>query len=232
MSLVINNVTIDIRESDGFINATQICKAGGKRFSNWYQLESTKELIKTLEAELNTKVIDVKKGNSKTFIQGSYVHRRLAISLASWISPYFMTKVSKWVEEWAEYDPKNKKEFYHELSNLKPSQCNQKEREIQLELQQKLHGEIEVKTPNGYIDLVTDRLIIEIKELSNWKHALGQILSYGVYYENKRKQLYLFGYDEDSLDINELERIKKTCGVYNVDVIVHDDDQRFHETLK
>lgn len=143
----------------------------------------------------------------------------------NWISSQFAIKVSKWVEEWTQYDPKNKKEFYEELSNIKPSKCNQQEREIQKQLQQELHGEIEVKTPNGYIDLLTETLIIEIKEIGNWKHALGQILSYGVYYQDKRKQLYLFGYDEDSSTIEELERIKSTCKVYNVDVIVH-------ETLK
>ena len=40
------------REEDGYINATKLCKAGGKIFSNWYRLDSTKELINELENEI------------------------------------------------------------------------------------------------------------------------------------------------------------------------------------
>ena len=35
-SLVLNDITIIARPGDGFINATQLCQAGGKEFSNWY----------------------------------------------------------------------------------------------------------------------------------------------------------------------------------------------------
>ena len=59
-NLVLSGIVIESRESDNFINATQLCKAGGKRFNNWYQLDSTKELIKELENSLNLKVVDIK----------------------------------------------------------------------------------------------------------------------------------------------------------------------------
>jgi hypothetical protein len=50
-SLVLNNITIESRE-DGFINATQLCKAGGKQFNYWHRLASTKELIEALKNNL------------------------------------------------------------------------------------------------------------------------------------------------------------------------------------
>jgi len=52
--IMLNGVTVLAREGDGFINATMLCKAGGKQFSNWYQLESTKQLINALEDELSS----------------------------------------------------------------------------------------------------------------------------------------------------------------------------------
>jgi hypothetical protein len=45
-------MVIEFRE-DGCINATQLCKAGQKEFSNWYKIISTKELINELEKELS-----------------------------------------------------------------------------------------------------------------------------------------------------------------------------------
>ncbi len=40
-----NKINIEYRESDGFVNATQLCKAGGKKFNDWYRLDTTKQLI-------------------------------------------------------------------------------------------------------------------------------------------------------------------------------------------
>lgn len=50
--LQLNKISIESRESDHFINATQLCKAGGKKFNDWYKTGPTKELIKELEKTL------------------------------------------------------------------------------------------------------------------------------------------------------------------------------------
>ncbi len=123
--LILNNIVIESRKPDNFINATQMCKAGGKLFGHWSRLDSTKELIKTLEISLKNKqinigkksdihicssdnssemqnnevllnVIDVKKGGD---IQGSWIHPHLAVQLAQWISPSFAIQVSEWIYE-------------------------------------------------------------------------------------------------------------------------------------
>jgi hypothetical protein len=95
--LVFNNNIIESRASDNFINATQMCKAGGKKFAQWFMLESTKELIRTLEEDLklNTNIVDVQKGR----YGGSWVHPDLAVQLAQWISPKFAIQVSRWTRE-------------------------------------------------------------------------------------------------------------------------------------
>lgn len=52
---------------------------------------------------------------------------------------------------------------------------------------------IEVNTPVGKIDILTDKEIIEVKRVSGWKSAVGQILVYGYYYPNHQKRIHLFG---------------------------------------
>ena len=99
--IMLNGVNVLARE-DGFINATAMCKAGGKKFNEWKRLENTKELINELENESGTPaslLISIKKGNSGKFKQGSWIHPDLAVQLAQWISPTFALKVSRWVRE-------------------------------------------------------------------------------------------------------------------------------------
>lgn len=117
----LNGISVLSRE-DGFINATAMCKAGGKEFKHWNSLESTKDLIKALEEAINcevgiltsgitTNISDVRiptsqfivslKGNSSKFSQGSWIHPDLAVHLAMWISPTFGIQVSGWVRELA-----------------------------------------------------------------------------------------------------------------------------------
>ncbi len=108
MTLTLNGIAIESRE-DQYVNATQLCKAGGKKFSNWYKLDSTKELIKTLDDNLKSDtqnrrslkpLVDIKKGgNINTNAQGSWIHPDLAVQLAQWISPVFAIQVSRWIRE-------------------------------------------------------------------------------------------------------------------------------------
>jgi len=99
--ITLNGFAILARE-DGFINATAMCKAGGKLFADWKRLESTKQLLNEFESDMGipiSQLVDVKKGNTSQFSQGSWIHPDLAIQLAQWISPSFALKVSKWIRE-------------------------------------------------------------------------------------------------------------------------------------
>lgn len=105
--ITLNGITILSRE-DGFINATELCKAGKKNFAEWKRLEYTKKLIESLENKMiksdmmiPISLIDIKKGNSTRFSQGTWIHPDLAVQLAQWISPEFAIQVSGWVRELA-----------------------------------------------------------------------------------------------------------------------------------
>jgi hypothetical protein len=97
-----NNLTIDdniimSRESDKYINGTQLCKAGNKKFAHWFSLDNTKELIDTLSVNIGIptlELIDKKIGGNHT---GTWLHPDLAIQLAQWINPKFALQVSKWI---------------------------------------------------------------------------------------------------------------------------------------
>jgi hypothetical protein len=99
-TLNLNDVVVISRSEDNYINATQLCQAGGKQFAHWYSLDSTKKLINEAESDIGipiSQLIDIKKGNSNEFQQGSWIHPDLAIQLAQWISPQFALQVSKWI---------------------------------------------------------------------------------------------------------------------------------------
>lgn len=56
-----------------------------------------------------------------------------------------------------------------------------------------LFGEREVQTPSGFIDVLTNEYIIEVKNCIDWKYAIGQLLVYSAYYPSRTKMLYIFG---------------------------------------
>ena len=60
-------------------------------------------------------------------------------------------------------------------------------------LQTKLGGQTEVVTAVGRIDLLTETEIIEVKQVSDWKAALGQILTYSGFFPEHIKRIHLFG---------------------------------------
>jgi len=86
------------------------------------------------------------------------------------------------------------------------------ERSIQLSLQEKMGGTIEVDCLAGKIDLLTATEIIEVKLVKNWKAALGQILIYGNYYPSHQKRIHLFG----ETQLSYLEMIRGHYSQFNV----------------
>lgn len=93
------------------------------------------------------------------------------------------------------------------------------EKTIQEKLARQLGGAIEVKTPYGRIDILTPTSIIEIKKVSLFKSALGQLNFYSTYYPKHKKKLYLFGHAP------KLQRytIQLACKPFDVEVYFEDD---------
>lgn len=98
----IEQTPINQRAIDGYINATEMCKAAGKRFENYSRLNTTRAYLKELSSNTHIREFELTqsiRGGPPEF-RGVWVHPQVAIHLAQWLSPKFAVQVSKWVFEW------------------------------------------------------------------------------------------------------------------------------------
>lgn len=72
-----------------------------------------------------------------------------------------------------------------------------REKDITDQLQALIGGIREVETPHGFIDLLTLEELVEVKIAREWKHALGQVLVYGLEYPEHGKRIHLYGHCTD-----------------------------------
>jgi hypothetical protein len=105
---------VDQRASDGYINATAMCKAAGRLFGHYRSNDGTEAFLKALEADIGipiSQLIQVLRGAN--VVQGTWVHPQVAIHLAQWLSPQFAVQVSKWVFDWMSGKGQSSKLPYH-----------------------------------------------------------------------------------------------------------------------
>jgi hypothetical protein len=116
--IMLGGIEIISREGDGYINATQLCKAGGKEFKNWYRNDKVKEFLEELSV---TKKIDIcpekehENPSARFFTDPkiylidmkldcdihercTWVYPQVAIHIAQWLSPKFAVIVTGWVQ--------------------------------------------------------------------------------------------------------------------------------------
>lgn len=74
-----------------------------------------------------------------------------------------------------------------------PANKDNIEQQVRDRLHSQLGGLVEVATPAGRIDLLTDIEIIEIKHVADWKSAMGQVPAYSGFYPEHSKRIHLFG---------------------------------------
>ena len=92
--------TIEHREEDGFINVTNLCKAGDKQFKHWFSLLKTKAFLRVLSSSVGIPTDELIKYNTGSIHErATWTHPQVAINIAQWISPNFDVKVSSWVYE-------------------------------------------------------------------------------------------------------------------------------------
>lgn len=98
-----NGVEIQRRPSDGFVNATAMCKANGREWFTYARAERTKEYIAALATVLGSPqncgdlIQTITTGPNH--LRGTWVHPRIAVDLARWISPAFAVWMDGWFLE-------------------------------------------------------------------------------------------------------------------------------------
>ncbi len=88
------------------------------------------------------------------------------------------------------------------------------ERWIRDRLKAELGGQVEVTTAVGRIDKLTSSEVIEIKNIDNWKEALGKILAYAAFFPEQGKRIHLFG----KQDLSKLALAQATCSEFGITV--------------
>lgn len=211
------DLSLPVRKRDGYINASKLCQAGGRLMGDWNALKSTKLVIQETCAELGKtkdELMQIVFVGTNQLFSGTYVHPRLVVHIASWISPRFAVKVSSFVEQWRAACVENELEYRRQVSNCviyHPAETEQEEKKWQIYLAERENGEVEVPAGDGRADVVSARKIIEIKKADSWKHALGQVQVYARDFKDREKWIALFG-NADSKDY--IRDVCRDFGVY------------------
>jgi hypothetical protein len=86
------------RPEDGYIDVTNLCKAGDKQYKHWKELKRTKAFLQVLSSSVVITTDELLKyqigSNSE---RKTWVHPQVAINIAQWISPEFDVQVSRWI---------------------------------------------------------------------------------------------------------------------------------------
>jgi KilA-N domain len=99
--LVLNGLVIEVDPVTFMVNATQMCKAGGKLYANYSSSIGMTEYIYALSSVIGIPITELTVSNQggRPELQGTMVHRRVALYLAQRISPLFAVQVTGWLEE-------------------------------------------------------------------------------------------------------------------------------------
>jgi hypothetical protein len=102
-----NDAAIARRDEDGYANATAMCQANGREWKAYHRIDRTQEYIQALAASLDLPaaelVITTTTGPNE--FRGTWIHPRLAVDLARWISPEFAVWMDGWFLEQLEQQP-------------------------------------------------------------------------------------------------------------------------------
>ena len=88
----------ELRMEDGYINATKMAKAAGKKLSNWLQNKTTRDYLEgfSIEAGIAASML-VQQKHGKGDQQGTWVHPEIAVDVAAWCSVPFKIQVNRLV---------------------------------------------------------------------------------------------------------------------------------------
>lgn len=89
---------IQRRESDGYVNATAMAKANGKHLPHYLANERTSEYLRELSGSVGipTDLLVQSIVTGPNHQRGTWVHQRVAVDLARWVSPAFAV----WMDGW------------------------------------------------------------------------------------------------------------------------------------
>ncbi len=104
MNVVVSQVgewELSHRKEDRYVDATRLCKASGKQWAHYAENKGTQEFLAALATSIGIPMDrltrTVKTGPNES--RGTWIHPRVAMHFAQWVSPKFAVAVSGWVLE-------------------------------------------------------------------------------------------------------------------------------------
>lgn len=94
-----NGTPIQRRTTDGYVNATAMCKANGKQFNDYFRTDRASEYLEALSAETGISVSNLCLTTKGGAHQGTWVHPQVSVDLARWISAPFAVWMDSWFLE-------------------------------------------------------------------------------------------------------------------------------------
>lgn len=97
-----NGLSLYQRADDGYVNATKLCRDEGKRMNHYLHNQETKDYLAELSrsAGIPANLLVVKRNTGVNNERGTWVHPKVAIHLAQWLSPKFAVFVTNIMMEW------------------------------------------------------------------------------------------------------------------------------------
>jgi hypothetical protein len=94
-----NGTPIQRRSTDGYVNATTMAKASGKQWHDYWRTDRTTEYLEALSAETGIPVSSLCLTTRGGAYQGTWIHARVAVDFARWISAPFAVWMDGWFLE-------------------------------------------------------------------------------------------------------------------------------------
>lgn len=80
----LGDYNVRVRQSDGYIYATDLCKACGKVFYEYLRLKATEKFLEQLFSRTGIPVVELMQIKNGGKDKGSWIHPKVAINLAQW----------------------------------------------------------------------------------------------------------------------------------------------------
>jgi hypothetical protein len=81
--------------------------------------------------------------------------------------------------------------------------------------------EVETSCKHGRVDILTDKLIIEVKEVSKYKDGVGQLKAYNSVFKSKKCLIYLFDKNDSFIGKDTFDKIFKFCREQKIFTFAH-----------
>lgn len=94
-----NGTPIARRTTDGYVNATAMCRANEKQWHDYWRTDRATEYLEALEAETGITVSNLCLTTKGGANQGTWIHPQVAVDLARWISAPFAVFMDRWFLE-------------------------------------------------------------------------------------------------------------------------------------